>query len=147
MANTIGFFNSYLIRQWTGGANLSATVRACLLSAGWTPDRDTSDFDTSISAYVAESASGGDAIRQCASPGGGNQVTLSATNVVKFDLSDVVFTASSGVNLDGQYVVLIESTGSIPIAYYEISTASVAATQLLVTWPDPIFETSANVAP
>jgi len=141
MANTVVVFDSWKLAAGRGLVNASATHRMYLLSTGPT-NIDTSSFANSISALVASSASGGDADRQLA-----NQLwTKTADGVIKWDCDDVTFTASAGLSLNVQYAVVRQSSVDIPFFYWEISTASVVATQFGISVPAAGFwETSDNV--
>lgn len=151
MAKTVIIFDSAKLALMTGGLNLSDTYRVALLSAGWTPSIDISDFGNSISSFQCTGVSGGPVAggqRQAASPGGGglgDQFTKTADGVLKFDLSDIAFTATSGSNISAQYGVIVASGATIPLAYWELSTAEVVASQINVQWPAAgIWETSDN---
>jgi len=110
MAKTVVIFDSAKLALMTGGMNLSDTYRCALLSAGWTPSIDISDIANSISSFMHTKGSNGLADRVVNPPAGGSlgdQFTKTADGVLKFDLSDVAFTASSGENLCAQYGVVI----------------------------------------
>jgi hypothetical protein len=148
MAKTVVIFDSAKLALMTGGLNLSDTYRCALLTAAWTPSIDISDFGNSISSFANPNASGGDAVRVVNPPGGGalgDQFTKTADGVLKFDLSDVAFTASTGLNICAQYGVIYASGATVPLAYWELSTGEVVASQINVQWPAAgIFETSDN---
>lgn len=148
MAKTVVIFDSAKLALMTGGMNLSDTYRCALLSAGFTPSIDISDIANSISSFMHTKGSAGLADRVVNPPGGGSlgdQFTKTADGVLKFDLSDVAFTASSGENLCAQYGVIYASGATIPLAYWELSTAEVVASQINVQWPAAgVFETSDN---
>lgn len=62
-------------------------------------------------------------------------VTLSATDVVAMDLSDVVFTASSSQNFSARYACLVQSGVNTPLAYMELSTSTIVAHKIKIVWP------------
>lgn len=145
---TIVIFDRAKLGLLTGDVNLSATMRGWLMSTGWTPNIDTSTI-ASLTTYFHTKLSGSFSDgRRINPPGGGtlaDQVTKTADGVLKFDLSDVAFTASSGASLSAQYGVVAKSGGTIPILYWQLSTAEVVATQVTVQWPAAgLFETSDN---
>jgi hypothetical protein len=135
--------------------NLSATYRAAPWS-GATPSIDTSTMASLTAGMTVAnlSASGqtaavGSAGRQLAPPGDGAlsaQWTKTADGVIKFDLSDIAFTASSGANITANHVIIWRSGTTLPLGYAELSTGTIVASQINVQWPaEGLFETSDNV--
>lgn len=142
MAKTIVIFDSAKRELMTGGLNLSDTYRLYLLTAGWTPSIDTSTR-ASLTAYMCPTISGDrTAGRQFSAIG---DFTKTADGVLKFDLPDITCTASTGTNLSAMYGVIIASAATMPLLYWEISTAEVVASQINITMPtEGVFETSDN---
>ncbi|NIV38600.1 MAG: hypothetical protein GWN58_57040, partial [Anaerolineae bacterium] len=135
MANTIVIFDAAKLALLNSSYNLSATMRATLMSTGWTPSIDASTV-ASLSTYFATKFSGGATSKQCPGPDQAVAlVTKTADGVIKFDLSDIAFTASSGTNLSARYGLVYPSGGTIPVLYWEISSDEVVASQINVTWP------------
>lgn len=156
MAGTLVMFDSWKEELLLGNVGFSDSFRCALLSAGWTPSIDISSMSLSICSFIAASASNqagarftGAADRKVAPPGGGtlsDQITKTADGVIKLDLSDLVFTASSGINMDVQYLVGYASAVDTPAFYWEISTGALTVSQFTVQWPAAgLFETSDNV--
>jgi len=150
-AGTFNIYDSAKLRIGRGELNLSQTFFVCVThSASYTPNIDDSDYGGSISAGVLL-LSGNDAVRQVGT--GVGLWTKTAAGVMKFDLSDVNLTASSGVNLSAKYCVLLADNGAaattsyVPVGYFELSVgSSVVASQINITWPAAgVFETSDNV--
>jgi hypothetical protein len=142
MGKTVVIFDKAKRELMTGGLNLSDTFRVALLSAGWTPSIDTSSV-ASLTAYFHAKASAGQAVRQIMPIG---DFTKTADGVLKFDLSDIAVTASSGENICARYGVIYGSGQTVPLAYWELSTAEVVASQINIQWDSAgVFETSDNV--
>ncbi len=129
---TIVFFDKAKYELMTGGMNLSATVRCAILSAGFSPSIDISDYANSISSFVCSQLSGN---AQAVKRVGVGSVTLSGTNIVDFDLSDIIFTASSGLDLSAQYAVLLQSGVNAPLAYMELTSSPGVAHEIQIVWP------------
>lgn len=146
MADTFILFDSFISRLFKGDDSLSKTMRCGLMATTTVPNLDTSTIG---SIAFAASASGGSATRRVNPSGDGTigaQFTKTASNAFKFDLSDVVFTATSGGQLSVGVGVVFTSASAIPVGYWQISTALVTASQFTVQWPaDGIFETSSNL--
>jgi len=142
MGKTVVVFDKAKIGLLSGDLKLSDTYRVALLSGGWTPSIDTSTV-VSVTTYFHLKASAGQADRQIANVGTVAKVT---DGVIKFDLDDIAVTASTGENICARYGVLFASGGAIPLAYWELSTAEVVASQINVQWDSAgVFETSDNV--
>lgn len=142
MGKTVVIFDKAKRELMTGGLSLSDTFRLVLLSGGWTPSIDTSTMG-SVCANIHAKASGGNANRQILPIG---DFTKTADGVLKFDLSDIAVTASSGENLCARYGVIYGSGQTVPLLYWELSTAEVVASQINVQWDSAgLFETSDNV--
>lgn len=147
MAKTLVMFDSMKLGCWNGAANLSGTYRIAFLSDTWSPSIDTSTV-ASLTSYFCTQLSGNPATKTKQVPGVGAAIALitkSADGVMKFDLSDMNATASSGLNISARYGLLYRSAGTVPSFYWEISTTAIAAAILNITWPSPCFETSDNV--
>lgn len=147
MAGTIIMFDSFQFKMWKGDANLSDTFRVAFLKSSWTPSIDTSSV-ASLTAHMCTTLSGGPADHAKQVPGTSAtiaEITKSADGVLKFDLSNIVCTASSGTNLCAQYGVIFGSGGTSPAFYWQLSSAEVVTGSLNLTWPDPVYETSDNV--
>ena len=148
-AGTINIYDSAKYKLGLGLLNLSQTfVIAITHSASYTPNIDDSDYGASISKGVIL-LSGGGATRVI----GVGVWTKTAAGVMKFDLSDVNITASTGLNLSGKYGIVLAQNGAaattsyLPVAYFQLSAgSSVVASQINITWPAAgLFETSDNV--
>lgn len=148
-AGTINIYDSAKYKLGLGLLNLSQTfVIAITHSASYTPNIDDSDYGASISKGVIL-LSGNAATRVI----GVGVWTKTAAGVMKFDLSDVNVTASTGINLSGKYGIVLAQNGAaatvsyLPVAYFQLSAgSSVVASQINITWPAAgLFETSDNV--
>ena len=143
MANTIIVFDSAKERMMLGTLNLSLSLLVGLANNwttanGITGDRmDTSSVTASVSSFWATSASGGVAVRRAPPLAGDplNNVTKSAQSRIKFDLSDMAITATSGQNIDAGWAVVYLSVSGIPVCYWEISSATVSGAVLSIPWP------------
>lgn len=150
-AGTFNIYDSAKLLLGNGGLSLSQTFHVCLThSASYTPNIDDSDFGASISAGAILLS--GDAITRQVGTGVGLW-TKTADGVMKFDLSDVNFTASTAINLSAKYCVLMAdnaaaaTTSYVPVGWFELSVgSSVVASQINIQWPaEGVFETSDNV--
>jgi len=150
-AGTFNIYDSAKFRIGAAELNLSQTFFVVLThSASYTPNIDDSDFGASISAGCI-TLSGDDITRQIGT--GVGLWTKTADGVLKFDLSDVNLTATSGSNLSAKYAVVLADGGAtgttsyIPVGWFELSVgSSVVASQINITWPAAgVFETSDNV--
>lgn len=119
------------------------------MSAGWTPDMNTSTVASLTSKMVA--LVGGNT-RQC--PGVGQlvaNITLSAEGRIRYDLSDIAVTANVG-NMSARYGVGFRSATDgeyaavVPCFYWEISSTEVVANILNIQWPSGgLLKTDDNV--
>lgn len=149
MATTVAMFDSMKLALIGGTEHLSKTFRVALMSAGWTPDLNTSTVASLTSKMVALA---GGHTRQCPGPGQVVAlVTLSAAGRVKWDLSDIALTASAG-NVSARYGVVFKSAADggygsvIPAVYWEVSSTEVVANIINVTWPSGgLVKTDDNV--
>lgn len=149
MANTIAMFDSFKRALMAGSEHMSKTFHVGIMSAGWTPDMNTSTVASLTSKMVA--LVGGNS-RQC--PGVGQvvaNITVSAAGRVRFDLSDLAVTASVG-NMSARYGCGWRSATDgqlnavVPCFYWEISTTEIVANILNIQWPSGgIFKTDDNV--
>lgn len=148
--STFVVFDSFKLAVFRGDTNFSGTYRCMLMSAGWTPNLQTSTvasltgaFCTQLSNYPTATS------RQVLGAGttGGAFITLTLTGVIKFDLTDIAFTATSGSQLSAQYGCLYKSASqTVPMGYWQLSSAEVVGSQINITWPAAgLFETSANL--
>ncbi len=137
MAGTFILFGSTKQGFLLDWVTLSATCRGTLVKSDWTPLNQTfSNGDTAVSTKVT--LSGGGTSRQLVGPGQVLPlVTQSSSQVIKVDFSDVAFTASAGIDLSAQYMLVYISNAAwtIPIGYIQLSSAEVVAQQLTVVWP------------
>lgn len=141
MADTFVVFDKAKLAVLTGGLNFSDTFRCALMSAGWTPSMDTSTV-ASLTSFWHTKGSAGQADRKV----GLSTVTYTAAGVIKFDLSDVVFTASTGTNISAMYGVVYGSAQTIPMGYWVLSVSEIVSNQITIQWPAAgLFETSDNV--
>lgn len=149
MATTVAMFDSMKLALLNSTEHLSETFRVALGSAGWTPDMNTSTVASLTSKFVA--LAGGNT-KQCPGPGqAAALITLSAAGRVKFDLSDIALTASTG-NVSARYGFVFKSAteGSYntitPAFYWEVSSTEVVANIINVTWPSGgLMKTDDNV--
>jgi len=150
-AGTFNIYDSAKLLMGRAGLNLSQTFYVVLThSASYTPNIDDSDYGASISAG-AILLSGNGVTRQVGT--GVGLWTKTAAGVMKFDLSDVNLTASTGINLSAKYCVLLAENGAaattsyLPVGYFQLSVgSSVVASQINIQWPAAgVFETSDNV--
>lgn len=139
----------------TGGQNLSDTYRCALCSASYTFSVGLSQGMDTLCAHIHTKGSAdasaiftGAVDRKVNPPGGGglgDQLTITAAGKLKFDLSDVNFTASSGTNICAKYGLVYASGATNPLGFWTLSTAEVVASQINVTWPSAgLFEVSSN---
>lgn len=149
MANTFIVFDAFKKAMFLGQAHLSDTYRVYIMSAGWTPSIATSTV-ASMTAQLCQklSSSWSDGRQLAALP----DVTISAAGVIRVDISDIAFTASTGTNLSAQYAFIAKSgagahkTADPPMGYWALSSAEVVASQINCTIDaSGIFETSDNV--
>lgn len=145
MATTVVLFTPAIRALMTGGLSLSDSYRCALMTSSWTPDNATSTV-ASLTGLWCTSGSNGQADRHVYPPANGtlaDQCTVTADGVVKFDLSDLVFTATTGQQLDARYGVVYPSAGAIPLGYWEISITTVTAAQYTAQWnAEGLFDTS-----
>lgn len=149
MATTVAMFDSMKMALLGSTEHLSKTFRVALMSAGWTPDMNTSTVASLTSKFVA--LVGGNT-RQCPGPGQVTALlTLSAAGRVKFDLSDIALTASTG-NVSARYGAVFRSATDgaynvvTPALYWEVSSTEVVANIINVTWPSGgLLKTDDNV--
>lgn len=142
MAKTVVVFDAAVGALGKGSINLSDTYRCYLMSAGWSPDYNTSTF-ASLTAQFCTQLSGnfseGRSLGLC-------DWTRTAAGVWRFTpaTDPLTFCASSGTNLSAQYAAVVASGGSIPLCYWEISTAEVVASRIILDFPaDGLFDSSA----
>ena len=147
MAKTFVVFDAAIGAIGKGDLKLSDTYRCYILSAGWTPDYNTStiaSFSAALCNKLSGSWSKGRTLGLC-------DWTQSAAGVWKFvpAVDPLTFCASSGFNLSAQYGIIAASTAGAhavknpPLGYWEISSAEVVATQINLDFPaDGVFDTS-----
>jgi hypothetical protein len=145
MATTVVLFTPAIRALLTGGMSLSDSYRCALMTSSWSPDNATSTV-ASLTAYWCTSGSNGQADRHVYPPSNGtlaDQCTVTADGVAKFDLSDVVLTATTGQQIDARYGLVYASAATVPLGYWEISITAVTAAQFTAQWnADGLFETS-----
>lgn len=149
MANTFVVFDKMKLGCINGDEHFSGTYRGALMSTGWTPSMATSTL-ASLTTYFCTQLSGNPADKAKQILGAGQAtafITLTAEGIVKVDLTDINFTASSGLTLSSKYGVLWRSkSATVPMGYWELSTTEVVNSQINITWPTGgLFETSDNV--
>lgn len=151
MAFTFNVFDSLWLSIMTSPEHLSETFRIALTKNTWDPTADpTVSSVASLTANFITNLSGGAKDKQIVGPGSTVAlVSRSAAGVLKFDLSDIGITATTGGTLCARYAILFRSAASYaavpPLGWVELSSTEMDATLINITWPDPLFETSDNV--
>lgn len=146
MANTIGLFDK--IKTELFKEYFCATFRGVLLNQAAAPDMNTSTMASLNASIVVLSGNATLTGRQIVGTSAAYaDVTLTAAGIMKIDLSDMAFTASTGTNMTAKFGALYKSrSATAPVFFWEISTASVVASQINVTWPSGgVFTTDDNV--
>lgn len=113
--------------SWTA----SDTYMAHLCSAAYTPSaKSHSSFSVEISANVVTESG------YTAQPLTGLTISRPDPSHVRFDMTDVTFSASS--LMDAKYVVVERGATSRPAFYFDLETtdtSGIEATQIVVQWP------------
>jgi len=152
-AGTFIFLDSAKLLIMGGAFHLSATHVVGLVHSA---SVGALDIDTSTQASMTALTLSGDVIYK--TQGAISVITKTAAGVLKYDMSDINMTASSGVTLSAKWAVVLSpmqisgtvatvTSSFVPIGFFELSVGSeVVASQINITWPAAgVFETSDNV--